>query len=129
LFQPGDCPDAALYSGWYSCKNYIDAFEWQPGAVGYHIASDECTTLKNEKSRVWCKMMLEDGVAATLGPTSEPYLQAFPPPEVFFGLLIDGYYTLAESYILSLPYLSWQMVLVGDPLYSPFKNSQVTISQ
>jgi hypothetical protein len=25
--------------------------------------------------------------------------------------------TLAESYLVSLPYLSWKMVLVGDPLY------------
>jgi uncharacterized protein (TIGR03790 family) len=124
LFQPGECPDAALYAGWYSRKTYIDAFEWQPGAVGYHIASDECTTLKNKKSRVWCKMMIEDGAAATLGPTSEPYLQAFPLPEIFFGLLIEGYYTLAESYILSLPYLSWQMVLVGDPLYRPFMHKR-----
>ena len=124
LFQAGDCPDAALYCGWYSRRTYIDAFDWQPGAVGYHIASSECVTLKAKKSRGWCKMMLEDGAAATLGPVSEPYLQAFPPPEIFFSLLIDGYYTLAESYILSLPYLSWQMVLVGDPLYRPFKNQE-----
>lgn len=120
LFQSGECPDAALYCGWYSRKNYIDAFDWQPGAVGYHIASDECTTLKNKKSRVWCKMMLEDGIAATLGPVSEPYLTAFPLPEIFFGLLVDGRLTLGECYMLSLPYLSWQMVLVGDPLYRPF---------
>ena len=52
LFQPGDCPDAALYCGWYSHHQYIDAFKWQPGAVGYHIASSECGTLKNEKSQV-----------------------------------------------------------------------------
>ena len=49
-------------------------------------------------------------------------MQAFPVPEVFFSVLIDGYYTLAEAYFLSLPYLSWQMVLVGDPLYRPFMN-------
>ena len=69
--------------------------------------------------------MLEDGAAATVGPVSEPYLQAFPVPEVFFGTLLDGYYTLAETYFLSLPYISWQMVLVGDPLYRPFKNKNV----
>jgi len=28
-------------------------------------------------------MMLEKGVEATLGPVSEPYLQAFPVPEIF----------------------------------------------
>ncbi len=123
LFQPGDCPNTALYCGWYSHQQYIDAFEWQPGAVGYHIASSECSTLKNEKSQVWCKKMIDNGVAATIGPVGEPYLQAFPVPEIFFGLLVDGYLSLVECYFLSLPYLSWQMVLVGDPLYTPFKKA------
>ncbi len=26
LFQPGECPKAALYCGWYSLGNYVDAF-------------------------------------------------------------------------------------------------------
>ena len=55
------------------------------------------------------------------GPVSEPYLEAFPVPEVFFGLLVEGRLTLAECYALSVPYLSWQMVLIGDPLYRPFR--------
>jgi uncharacterized protein (TIGR03790 family) len=120
LFKPGECPDAALYCGWYSLAKYVDAFTWQKGAVGYHIASSECSTLKQKNSQVWCKKMLESGVAATLGPTSEPYLQAFPVPEIFFGLLLDGRLSLAECYALSKPFWSWQMVLIGDPLYRPF---------
>jgi len=121
LFQPGQCPNAAFYCGWYSLAHYIDAFTWARGAVGFHIASAECTTLKNKVSQVWCKVMLEKGVAATLGPVAEPYVQAFPPPDLFFGLLIDGRLTLAECYALSNPFWSWQMVLIGDPLYRPFK--------
>jgi uncharacterized protein (TIGR03790 family) len=121
VFQPGECPDAALYCGWYSLARYVDAFEWRPGAVGYHIASSECETLKQPGSQVWCKRMLEKGVAATLGPVSEPYVQAFPVPEMFFSFLLDGYWTLAECYALSQPFWSWQMVLLGDPLYRPFK--------
>ena len=121
LFQPGEAPDAALYCGWYSLGKYVDAFSWQRGAVGYHIASSECTTLKKKGSQVWCKRMLEEGVAVTIGPVAEPYVQGFPLPEIFFSFLLDGYYTLAESYFLSLPYLSWQMVLIGDPLYRPFR--------
>jgi uncharacterized protein (TIGR03790 family) len=66
-------------------------------------------------------MMLEKGIAATLGPVGEPYVQAFPPPEIFFGFLVDGYLSLAEVYIISLPHLSWKMALIGDPLYQPFK--------
>ena len=124
LFQPGECPDAALYCGWYSYGRYIDAFAWVRGAVGYHIASGECQTLRRKESQVWCKMMLEKGVAATLGPVSEPYLESFPLPDLFFGLLVEGKLTLAECYALSNPFWSWQMVLVGDPLYRPFKNSR-----
>ncbi len=121
LFQPGQAPNAALYCGWYSLARYVDAFTWVQGAVGYHIASAECSTLKNKGSRVWCKVMLEKGVAATLGPVDEPYVQAFPPPDLFFGLLLDGRLTLAECYAMSIPFWSWQMVLIGDPLYRPFK--------
>jgi hypothetical protein len=36
-------------------------------------------------------------------------------------LLVDGRLTLAECYTASMPYWSWQMVLIGDPLYRPFK--------
>jgi uncharacterized protein (TIGR03790 family) len=121
LFQPGEAPNAALYCGWYSLGKYVDAFAWVPGAVGYHIASEECETLRKPGSRVWCKAMLEKGVAATIGPVSEPYVQAFPIPEVFFTFLISGRLTLAECYALSNPFLSWKMVLIGDPLYRPFK--------
>ncbi len=117
LFQKGQCPDAALYCGWYSLARYIDAFTWSKGSVGYHIASSECSTLKSTSTKVWCKKMLDNGIAATIGPVGEPYVQAFPVPEIFFKYLAQGYLSLAESYLVSLPYLSWKMVLVGDPLY------------
>ena len=121
LFQEGDCPDAALYCGWYSLAKYVDAFDWVPGAVAFHMASGEAATLRNPESQVWCKRMLEDGVAATLGPTYEPYIMAFPRPNEFFPLLLSGKYTLAECYFRCNPYNSWTMLLVGDPLYSPFR--------
>jgi len=120
LFQPGDCPQAAFYCGWYSLGRYLDAFDWVRGAIGFHIASAECSILKEKGSQVWCKRMLEDGVAATIGPVYGPYVQAFPLPEIFFNALIDGYLSLGEAYLISLPFLSWQMVLIGDPLYKPF---------
>lgn len=120
LFQAGDCPKAALYCGWYSLGRYVDAFAWVRGAIGFHIASAECSTLKEKGSQVWCKRMLEEGVAATVGPVYEPYVQAFPLPELFFRVLAEGYLGLGESYLISLPFLSWQMVLIGDPLYRPF---------
>jgi len=127
LFSRNECPQTALYCGWYSLADYRNAFTWQPGSVGYHIASAECSTLKKSGSKVWCKRMLEEGIAATIGPVYEPYVQGFPRPDIFFSHLIDGYLSLAECYLISLPYLSWQMVLIGDPLYLPFSPKQTNI--
>ncbi len=120
VFKPDSCPKAALYCGWYSLGHYVNAFSWQRGSVGYHIASVECSTLHNKNSTIWCVKMLEKGICATLGPVREPYIEAFPIPEVFFTLLLDGRFTLAQCYAYSKRFWSWQMVLIGDPLYRPF---------
>ncbi len=129
LYQRGDCPDAALYVGWYSLKKYIPAFRWQPGAVGWHIASFEAMDLRNPRSRQWCPQMIRNGVAATVGAVNEPYLGAFPLPQEFFPMLLTGEYTLAECYWLTNPFASWRMTLIGDPLYNPFKeNPQYKVS-
>ena len=84
VFPPGSCPDAALYCGWYSLAKYVPAFKWVKGAVGFHVASAEATTLKQQGSNVWCKRMLEEGVAATLGPVAEPYLHVLSPARRVF---------------------------------------------
>ncbi len=123
LLGEGQCPDAALYVGWYSLSRYVDAFTWRRGAVAFHVASGEAATLRNPSSQAWCKRMLEEGVAATLGPVSEPYLTAFPRPDAFFPLLLEGRMPLVQVYYRTLPHLSWQMVLVGDPLYTPFRQA------
>jgi uncharacterized protein (TIGR03790 family) len=123
LFLRGSCPQAALYCGWYSLAKYVPSCTWQPGAVAYHVASAEATTLRRPGSQVWCKRLLEEGVAATLGPVGEPYLQAFPLPDDFFPLLMAGKLSLLEVYFRTIPNLSWQMLLIGDPLYKPFQHN------
>jgi len=117
LFAPGECPDAALYWGWYSLGKYVPAFRFNVGAVAVHVASSECESLRVGTG--WCKRLIEEGVTATIGPTSEPYVTAFPKADLFFKLFLRGA-PLAEAYFLSQPYLSWRMVLLGDPLYCPF---------
>lgn len=120
LFGPGECPDTALYCGWYSLRRFVPAFSFAQGAVGYHIASSEAVNLRDRGEQGWCKRMLEEGIAATLGPVDEPYLHAFPLPRDFFGLLLSGRFTLAECYAYSNNFNSWMMILLGDPLYRPF---------
>ncbi|MCH7527384.1 MAG: TIGR03790 family protein [Planctomycetes bacterium] len=123
VFQPGTCPDAALYCGWYNLRNYVDAFDFVPGAVAIHIASFELTTLRAPEKRYWCKELLKDGVAATYGATDEPFLQAFPLPTDFFTMLLTGRFTLVETFSATKPFASWQLSLLGDPLYNPFKQN------
>jgi len=129
LFGPGDCNDAALYCGWYRLGKYLDAFQWVRGAVGYHIASSEAVSLHKPGAQYWCKRMLEDGVAATLGPVAEPYLGAFPLPRDFFGLLLTGRYSLVECFYMTKPFNSWMIVLIGDPLYRPFASKPLLKSE
>jgi len=120
LFKPGTCPETALYCGWYSLKKYVNAFDFVDGAVGFHISSLEAVNLRSPVSTQWCPAMLTDGITATLGAVAEPYLSAFPEPRQFFAELIKGK-CLAEAFYRTNPYNSWQMVLIGDPLYRPFK--------
>jgi len=121
LFAPGSCPETAIYCGWYSVRRYIDAFDFVDGAIGYHIASFEAVSLRDPNSRQWCPSLLKDGIAATLGPVAEPYLHSFPEPRAFFAELYEGR-CLVEAYYRTKPFNSWQLLLVGDPLYIPFKN-------
>lgn len=121
LFAEGSCPDAALYCGWFSLAKYVDAFTWNPGAVGYHMAAGEASTIRTASSQVWCKQMLDRGVVATTGPVYEPYLLAFPRPNEFFALLCSGKYSYVECMYRTKATTSWTMTTIGDPLYNPFK--------
>lgn len=120
LFLPGACPRTAVYCGWYSLKKYIDAFDFVDGAVGFHIASFEAVNLRDPNSSHWCPAMLVDGITATLGPVTEPYLHTFPRPKEFFEELYNGK-CLVEAYCRTKPFNSWRLILIGDPLYRPFK--------
>jgi len=122
LFPPGACPRTAIYCGWYSLKKYVDAFDFVDGAIGYHISSWEAIDIRDPNSSQWCPAMLIDGITATLGAVAEPYLHAFPQPGEFSLELYKGN-CLVEAYYRTNPFNSWQLVLIGDPLYRPFKKA------
>ena len=125
LFQPGPAAlkDVALYCGWYSLRNYVPAFKFNEGAVGFHVASSELVGLHAADERGWVRGLINDGIAATLGPVAEPYLQSFPPADEFFPLLMTGELTLAEVYWKTTPMTSWMNACIGDPLYRPYKSN------
>jgi uncharacterized protein (TIGR03790 family) len=120
VFPPHTVKSVALYCGWYSVGRYIPGCDFNPGAVGYHIASFEMVSLHGP-STYWVHGLLSDGVVATLGPVAEPYLAAFPLPDEFFPLLLTGKLSLAEVYWKTTPMTSWMISMIGDPLYVPYR--------
>ena len=120
--QRGEAPNAAVYVGWYRLRWYEDAFTFNRGAIGYHIASAEAVSVRDPKETGWCKNAIEHGIAATIGSTDEPFVDAFPLPNEFFALLLTGRYSLVEAYTMTTRWSSWRMVLFGDPLYNPWKH-------
>jgi uncharacterized protein (TIGR03790 family) len=121
VLPPRSVKDVAVYTGWYSVGQYVPACTFVPGAVGYHIASYELTSLHDVNNKGWCRGLLTDGVVATIGSVSEPFLHAFPTPDEFIPVLMTGKLTLAETYWRTNPLASWKMCLVGDPLYTPYR--------
>lgn len=123
LFAAGSSPNCALYAGWYSLANYVPAFQFEKGAVAWHLASSEAVTLRDPQAKLWCPNLLKDGAAVTIGPVAEPYTIGFPKPAEFFGFLATGKYTVVECYSRTVLLTSWMGVLVGDPLYNPYAKS------
>lgn len=117
--------DAAVYLGWYA-EDVSGAFlrpdfRLRPGAVAYHIHSSSAEHLRS-KDRNWAGPLLARGAAATLGAVDEPFLSLTPQLNTFADRLLSGR-TFGESAYMSLATVSWQITVVGDPLYQPFKYS------
>jgi uncharacterized protein (TIGR03790 family) len=113
---------AAFYVGWYALLNFQDIFGDRglaQGSIAWHIASQEAQDIWDPKGTGWCINLMRRGAAVTIGPVREPYVAAFPHGDVFVEGLLQGL-TVADSYWVSLPHVSWAMVLLGDPLYRPF---------
>ena len=55
------------------------------------------------------------GVTGVAAHVAEPFLDAVVRPQVLFPAYVRGF-TLAEAFYLAMPFLSWQTIVVGDPL-------------
>ena len=123
--DPGPFQSSAIYAGWYQesiCGPMADPnFRFVPGAIAYHIHSYSAQSLRTF-DRHWVGPLVERGVAATLGCVEEPYLPFTLAVDLFFKRLFYGK-NFAEAAYLSVPILSWQITVVGDPLYRPFRQN------
>lgn len=68
--------------------------------------------------------LIRAGVTGAAGHVDEPFLDATIRPEILFPAYVSGR-NLAESYYAAMPYLSWQTIIVGDPLCAPFARAQL----
>jgi uncharacterized protein (TIGR03790 family) len=131
--------DVIGYASWGSndpqrTQRYL-GFEWLPGAIMTEFVSFNARTFavppKEWTIGTWSDQKtyfagqpqdltgdyIHEGVTGASGHVFEPFLTFTPRPD----LLLPAYYsgrTLAESYYLSIPALSWQNIVIGDPLCS-----------
>lgn len=110
-------------------------FHWLPGAIMTEFVSSNARTFTRppdnwnisdwKSSKLWfagspqslTADYLLEGATGASGHTDEPFVTLTPHPQ----FLLPAYYhgrNLAESYYLSIPALSWQNVVIGDPLCS-----------
>jgi len=109
--------DPYFYWGWYDDASYHDTFDWPVGAVGMRLHSLNAQTLGTGS---WVGGAVADGLTGTTGHVWEPWLDAAALSSIFFARTYEGF-TLAEAAWAATPYLSWQNVVVGDPLYRPLR--------
>ncbi|MGJ8694966.1 MAG: TIGR03790 family protein [Verrucomicrobiaceae bacterium] len=115
--------DAAVYFGWYTFHRngpFLDpGMKFRKGAVAVHLHSLSAGQMR-DPSVNWSAALLDRGAAATLGNTWEPYLQVSHNFDIFHDRLMKGY-SIVESAGMAMNALSWQNIVIGDPLYRPFK--------
>lgn len=115
--------DIAFYFGWYA--HHADGpfgtagtFRFARGAVAVHMHSYSAVTLR-EPGKNWCGPLLERGAVCTVGNVYEPFLALCTRSDILFDRLAQGF-CWAEAAWMATPALSWQNVVLGDPLYRPF---------
>jgi uncharacterized protein (TIGR03790 family) len=135
-----DQSDVIGYAGWGSNdtnrhRRFL-GFHWLPGAIVTEFVSTDGRSFKKPPDswnlgKDWSTPSglfagspqsmtadyLMEGATGSSGHVYEPYLAQTPHPE----LLLPAYYkgrNLAESYYLAIRSLSWQNIVVGDPLCS-----------
>jgi uncharacterized protein (TIGR03790 family) len=110
-------------------------FQWLPGAIATEFVSTNARTLKrpadNWTYTNWNDRLhffegspqgltadfIHQGASGASGNVYEPFLSACVRPDYLLPAYFEGH-NLAESYYIALPYLSWQGVVLGDPLCS-----------
>jgi uncharacterized protein (TIGR03790 family) len=129
--------DVIGYAGWGSNdksrhRRFL-GFQWLPGAIMTEFVSTNARTFHRppdswnisdwEHKELWWEGSPQslssdyilEGATGASGHVAEPYLGFTPHPEFVLPAYWKGR-NLAESFYLGIPALSWQNVVIGDPL-------------
>ena len=87
---------------------------WKPGA-----AQDIQSSYRGSPQSLVADLVRE-GVTGVSGYVGEPFLDGTIRPDILFPAYVSGL-NLVEAFYAAMPYLSWQTVVVGDPLCAPFR--------
>jgi uncharacterized protein (TIGR03790 family) len=132
-----DQRDVIGYAAWGSNdsnrKRRFLGFQWLPGAIATEYVSTDARTFARPPDSwnitTWADKAhffadspqsltadyIREGATGCSGHVSEPYLSFTPHPDQLLPAYLAGR-NLAESYYLAIPALSWQNIVVGDPL-------------
>ena len=125
------------YAGWGSNDRNRHqrnlGFQWLPGAIVTEYVSSDGRTFQpppdNWNISTWQDVAhwfagapqtltadyVHEGATGCSGHVYEPFLEFTPRPDLVFPAYFHGR-NLAESYYLGIRGLSWQNIVVGDPL-------------
>jgi uncharacterized protein (TIGR03790 family) len=71
--------------------------------------------------------LIRGGVTGVAAHVAEPFLDATIRPQILFPAYLRGM-NLAEAFYLAMPNVSWQTIVVGDPLCAPFRTVPIPSS-
>lgn len=130
--------DVIGYAGWGSNdkarRQRFLGIAWLPGSIATEFVSSNGRTVvqppdswtlgewKDKESwyagspQSLAGDYLAEGATAATGHVDEPYLVATPHPEELLPAYVKQGRNLAESFYLSIAYVSWMNICLGDPL-------------
>jgi uncharacterized protein (TIGR03790 family) len=125
------------YAAWGSNdsnnKRRSPGFQWLPGAIMTEYVSTDGRTFRRppdswnistwkDKEQFFAGApqsltadYIHEGATGASGHVDEPFLAGVPRPNYLLPAYASGR-NLAESYYLAIPWLSWQNIVIGDPL-------------
>ena len=94
--------------------------DWQPsGARGGRLFAGTNQSLTGD--------LIRDGITGVSANVNEPLLDGTTRPQILFPAYLSGF-NLAESFYLATPFLSWQTIVIGDPLCAPYAKQPLAAS-